>query len=275
MSPDTASLDSSPSTQRARPMLRWWRLTWPLPAVLGWTLGCLVHLQARAGGADTAAAMALAMLASVLPALAAGSRWRAALVVLGTPVLLTLGGIAQDLPTWIWLLPAALLLLAYPMASWSDAPFFPTRKGALNELPRVVRLGSHATVLDAGCGLGHGLKALHAAFPQARVRGVERSLPLSWLCSRLCPWAEVRRGDMWAQSWRGMDLVYLFQRPESMPRAMEKARRELRRGAWLVSLEFEACEWKPMAQLRTPGGKPVWVYRVPAAVSRPVGHSRH
>ena len=203
MSPDSVSLQAAGSTESAHPVARVRRLVWPLPAVLGWILGCLVHLQARAEGADTAQAMLWAMVATGVPALAAGSRWRAALVLLGTPVLLALSGAAHELPTWVWLLPVALLMWAYPMSSWRDAPFFPTRQGALAGLPKVLRLGSHATVLDAGCGLGHGLKALRAAFPQARVRGVERSLPLSWFCRRLCPWAEVRRGDMWAQSWRG------------------------------------------------------------------------
>ena len=50
--------------------------------------------------------------------------------------------------------------------------------------------------------------------------------------------ATVRRADIWAADWSGYDLVYLFQRPESMPRAAAKAARELRPGAWLASLEF-------------------------------------
>jgi hypothetical protein len=46
-----------------------------------------------------------------------------------------------------------------------------------------------------------------------------------------------------------------------MPRAAEKARAELRPGAWLVSLEFEAEGVKPVARLEGAQGKPVWVYR--------------
>ena len=58
-------------------------------------------------------------------------------------------------------------------------------------------------------------------------------------------------------------MVYLFQRPESMPRAVEKARAELKPGAWLVSLEFIAEELKPTAKLNSVEGKPVWLYRAP------------
>jgi hypothetical protein len=73
----------------------------------------------------------------------------------------------------------------------------------------------------------------------------------------------VRQGDIWHANWSSYDLVYLFQRPESMPRAVTKARAELKPFAWLVSLEFEALELKPHAVLRTVAGKPVWVYRAP------------
>jgi len=57
--------------------------------------------------------------------------------------------------------------------------------------------------------------------------------------------------------------VYLFQRPESMGRAADKARAELRPGAWLVSLEFEATQLQPSAHCSEPGGKMVWLYQAP------------
>jgi hypothetical protein len=50
-----------------------------------------------------------------------------------------------------------------------------------------------------------------------------------------------------------------------MARAIDKARRELRPGAWLASLEFEAPGLRPSAVLRAPGRKPVWLYRAPLA----------
>ncbi len=68
---------------------------------------------------------------------------------------------------------------------------------------------------------------------------------------------------MWAADGSVHDMVYLFQRPETMPRAVEKAAAELRAGAWLASLEFPAEDLKPTAVLRTVEGKPVWLYRAP------------
>ena len=105
-----------------------------------------------------------------------------------------------------------------------------------------LRPGEH--VLDAGCGLGHGLQALRLAYPQAQLHGIEWSWPLRAVCAVRCPWARVRQGDIWKADWSGYDMVYVFQRPESMARAAAKARAELRPGAWLVSLDFAATDRK-------------------------------
>ncbi len=119
-------------------------------------------------------------------------------------------------------------------------------------------------MLDAGCGLGDGLRELRREYPQARLEGLEWSWPLRVACGWRCRFARVRRGDIWRADWSAHDLVYLFQRPESMPRAVRKAQGELRTGAWLASLEFEAAELEPTAVLRAAdGGRPVWLYQAP------------
>jgi SAM-dependent methyltransferase len=173
------------------------------------------------------------------------------------------------MPAWVWLLLLLPVLAAYPLRAWRDAPFFPTPKAALTGLDALMQPPQR--VLDAGCGLGHGLAALHRLWPQAELHGVEWSPLLAWATAGRCRYAHVRRGDMWAGSWAGHDLVYVFQRPESMARAHEKARRELAPGAWLVSLEFGVPGIEASASLQgAPGGagaqrRPVWAYRMPAA----------
>jgi hypothetical protein len=87
---------------------------------------------------------------------------------------------------------------------------------------------------------------------------------MAWLCRLRCRFAEVRRGDMWAPSWAAHDVVYLFQRPESMARAHAKALAELRPGAWLVSLEFEVPGVPPTLRLPAGARRSVWCYRMPA-----------
>lgn len=243
-------------------------LPWPLPALLTWLLawGLFAGLRAPLGGGLPA--FAVAVVVSGLVALRGGTPWRRAFMALGFPVSLLASGLgAATLPGWAWLLPLALLLALYPASTWRDAPLFPTPQQALQGLALAAPLPPGARLLDAGCGLGAGLRELHTAYPQAELHGLEWSWPLAMLCALRCRFAQVRRGDIWAEDWSAYDLVYLFQRPESMPRALAKASAELKPGAWLVSLEFEALGHQPVAKLQNVAGKPVWLYRAPLRAS--------
>ena len=253
-------------------------LGWPLPAVLTWLAAWALAWALRAAGAPLWAALvlptALGACAALLPWVAT-TAWRRVFVAGGFPLSVLalglthgVGGQGASAMAWWWLAPLALLLLAYPRRAWRDAPVFPTPHGALAELTQHVKLPANARVLDAGCGMGDGLIELHRALPQARLEGVEWSALWRAVSAWRCPWATVRRGDMWADDWSAYDLVYLFQRPETMPRAMDKARREMRPGSWLVSLEFEARDaegraWQPVARWVLAGERPVWAYRIP------------
>ena len=238
-------------------------LIWPLPALLTWALAWAVFLGLRAFGLGSIAAFVVALLVSVLPAWTGRTPWRRIFMVAGFPLSLVASGAAAGLPAWAWLLPMGLLLVLYPRSTWGDAPLFPTPGNALQGLADVAPLGGSARVVDAGCGLGAGLIELHRVYPGAELHGLEWSWPLTLACQLRCRFAEVQRADIWAADWSGFDMVYLFQRPESMARAMEKADRELPVGAWLVSLEFEAVGFKPKARLEAVVGKPVWVYQTP------------
>ena len=253
-------------------------LPWPAPALLTWLAAwALAWALLRAGPAlgwpPVLAWAAAASLGAVVAAVLRGATgWRRLMVAGGFPVSALAGGAAAGLdaalPAWAWLLPLALLLAAYPLRAWRDAPLFPTPAGALAGLAALAPLPAGARVLDAGCGLGHGLAALHAQYPQARLEGIEWSWPWRLAAAARCRWARVRQGDMWAADWSGQALVYLFQRPESMARALAKAEAEMAPGAWLASLEFAVPGVAPAAVLRpaagAAGGKPVWLYRVGA-----------
>lgn len=239
-------------------------MTWPLPAVLVWGLSWMLFAALVSAGIAPLPALGVGCVLGVAASVLGTTWWRRVIIALGFPLSLAASG-AAALPAWAWLLPLLLLLLIYPLNAWRDAPLFPTPRHALKDLPANAPLAPGTRVLDAGCGLGDGLLALHEAYPQARLHGLEWSWPLRALCALRCPWARVRQGDIWRADWSGYGMVYLFQRPESMPRALAKACAELKPGAWLVSLEFEAHELKPFAVLKTEQGKPVWVYQVPVA----------
>jgi hypothetical protein len=241
--------------------------SWPLPALVTWAIAWALYRLLHDAGASPLGAAVLAAASAVAPAALADRPTRRRVTLLGFPASLMLAGIAAAGPAWPWLLGLALLALAYPLGSWRDAPFFPTPADALQAMPAAAPLAAGARVLDAGCGLGHGLAALRGAYPCASFEGVESSWPLALAARLRYRWARVRRGDMWAADWSGFDLVYLFQRPESLPRALAKARREMRPGSWLASLEFAHPTAHPDAMATCPDGRPLWLYRTRTAVA--------
>jgi SAM-dependent methyltransferase len=242
------------------------RLTWPLPALLSWALAWALFVALR--GVDLSLAIGVGMAAGAALSAVGTTRWRRVFIALGFPLSLAASGLAGAMPAWGWLLPLVLLALVYPLNAWRDAPVFPTPSGALRGLAQLAPLSAAARVLDAGCGLGDGLCELRREYPQAALHGLEWSWPLRFACAWRCRSARVRRGDIWAADWSGYDLVYVFQRPESMARAAEKATRELRPGAWLVSLEFDVPGLAATKVLEFADGRRVWLYRVPFRARR-------
>jgi SAM-dependent methyltransferase len=248
------------ATVLTMPLKRLSVLPWPLPAVLAWGLAWGLHALSLSLGLALPGAVLIACSAGAALALLAHGTVRRACVAAGYPI--SLFALQGSVPAWAWGLVLLPLLLAYPLRAWRDAPFFPTPADAFAGLRE--RLPQPKQVLDAGCGAGHGLLALRRLWPQAQLHGLEWSPLLSlwarWRCRRAA--TTVQRGDMWAQPWTGFDLVYLFQRPESMARAWAKACADMPSGSHLLSLEFAVPGVKPQAELRCPDGRPLWLYRV-------------
>ncbi|MEO8543193.1 MAG: class I SAM-dependent methyltransferase [Burkholderiaceae bacterium] len=238
------------------------RLPWPLPAVIVWAIGWLVYLGGARLGLTPGTALGCAVLAGLLLSLTGSTGWRRLIMAAGFPVSL-MGSGAAVVPAAVWLLMLVVLLLFYPFKAWRDAPLFPTPAGALDGLPAQLPLPAGALVLDAGCGLGAGLRALHAAYPQVLLHGLEWSWPLRGACALRCRWARVRHGDIWQADWKPYAMVYLFQRPESMARAAAKAGAQMRDGAWLVSLEFPIAGQQADIEQSLPNGRSLWAYRLP------------
>lgn len=241
------------------------RLPWPLPAVLCWLGGLLAWQAALWLGAAWWQAFACALLASALGARSCTGRWRRLMAATGGPLaLLVLAAPESGVPPLAWGGAAVLGLLLYPPGAWRDAPWFPTPAGGLAGLAQACAAHPPLAVLDAGCGVGHGLVELRRQFPTAELHGIESSRLLLAMAARRCRWARLQQGDIWQASWAQFQLVYVFQRPESMRRAYDKAMCELPAGGWLASLEFEVPGVEPFARLepgrRSGQVKPVWLY---------------
>jgi hypothetical protein len=246
--------------------MRFGKIPWPLPAVLVWLSSWGVFYLTQSLGIGFNSALLMAVCLGAVLSTMGQTWWRKSFIAGGFPVsfliLFSFDGL-MGLPAWFWLIPLCVLLLIYPIRSWQDAPLFPTPANTLSLLSSKAPLPLKAKVMDAGCGLGHGLDALRIAYPQADLTGVEWSRLLCWVCQMRCPWAKISRGNIWEVNWSDFNLVYVFQRPESMQRAANKAMKELKPGAWMVSLEFEADALVFSSQFHSSGGKIVWLYQAP------------
>ncbi len=237
---------------------------WPLSALWVWLAAWLAH--GLLAGLGPGPALAGGALVGGALAWLQRERWRRLITAAGFPAsALALGWQGGG---WWWLLPLGLLWWLYPRRAWTEAPLFPTPCGALAALPALLPLPPGARVLDAGCGVGDGLRELLRAYPRARVEGVEWSRPLAWVARWRAPGAAVRRGDLWADDWSAFVLVYVFQRPESMPRLWAKACAELAPGAALVSLGFAVPEVEPAASWQAPDGQAARLY-LPGRIAAP------
>ena len=142
------------------------------------------------------------------------------------------------------------------------------RRGALRGLAAPSPLADGARVLDAGCGLGDGLRELRREYPRAALAGIEWSWPLR---ARLRAALPLRARA--ARRHVGGGLVGLrpglssSSGPRAWQRAADKAGRELKPGAWLASLEFEIVTQQPTRVLRAADGRSLWLYRLPFAGS--------
>lgn len=216
-------------------------MLWPTSALLTWGLGWFLwRLVEPPFGA------AAALLVCSVSAWAHRRPMRRWITLAGLPLALLAHGVAW--PAWMWLLLLLVGLALYPPSRWSEAPLFLTPARALEGLAQRLVLPVGRRILDAGCGTGAALQALHREFPDACLAGTEASALLAAWARWRCPWAVIRRGDLWAEDWSGVDLVYVFLRPETMAKILLKARAELRPGAYLLSLDFPLPEVQPHAR---------------------------
>ena len=238
-----------------------WSLAWLLA---GWVVS-LGHEPLVGVAAGSIVSLGLARVTS--------TGVRRFIIAGGFPLSVAACGWAGSIPAWTWLVPLGVLLLVYPVAAWRDAPLFPSAATALDGLQSRLNLAADARLLDAGCGLGHGMRALRREWPDAHVSGVERSRILALVCALVRPKDCVRCADMWRVSWKDFDLVYLFQRPESMAQAWNKACMELRPGAWLVSLDFPVPGQRPDVVIERPSERALFAYSVQSTGSTRSDHS--
>ncbi|THF61355.1 class I SAM-dependent methyltransferase [Pseudothauera rhizosphaerae] len=141
-----------------------------------------------------------------------------------------------------WYLGAFLALVAVYWTSFrTQVPLYLSNQPTVAEFARLLPAGRPLQVLDLGSGTGTLLRPLARLRPDCRFTGIEAA-PAPHVLARLLagrqPNLVLHRGDFFAESWSAYDVVYAFLSPVPMAMVWQKACRELRADALLVSNSF-------------------------------------
>jgi SAM-dependent methyltransferase len=165
-------------------------------------------------------------------------------------------------PNW-YLAAFVILVLVFWNSFRSQVPLFLSNAHSAAAVAGLLPRGKPARILDLGSGTGALLRPLARLRPDCRVEGMESapaSYALSWLLCRSQPNISVARGDFWAISWTGYDLVYAFLSPVPMDEVWAKAAAELHPGALLVSNSFPVDGEEPVFVIEVPDRRRTRLY---------------
>src|SRR5262245_4054596 len=123
-----------------------WITRWPLPALLSWLAAWFIYAVTLGAGLAPGPAMALGAAVGAALGWLQHERWRRLIVALGFPASVLALGWQGGASGLLWLAPLALLWWLYPRRAWTEAPLFPTPRGALERLPALVPLPPGARV---------------------------------------------------------------------------------------------------------------------------------
>ncbi|MCL2831359.1 MAG: class I SAM-dependent methyltransferase [Betaproteobacteria bacterium] len=148
-----------------------------------------------------------------------------------------------------WFLAAFIVsVLIFRGAARDQIPLYLSTRATAEAVASLMPEESSMRCVDLGAGFGSLLRPLAALRPKGDYVGIENA-PLTWLIGRLMTLGRRniswRWGDLWSTPLSGFDLVYVFLSPAPMPELWEKALREMRPGALLVSNSFPVPELEP------------------------------
>ena len=189
------------------------------------------------------------------------SKWKKILIFLGFPISSLLLQINQNPNTILWFTLLIILVIIYPPISWRDAPLYPTPKDSLIGLNKVLNLKSDDKILDFGSGAGHGIKAIQSEWANNHIFGVENSSLLFLYTKIKYPQSKIIFKDMWDIDLSQFNVLYVFQRPDTMNKIWEKAKKEMPKNSFIISLSFPIQNASPIYQKKLTNHN-IYIYRI-------------
>ena len=221
-----------------------------LPAGL-WPLA----LSQAVGAACTAAALRSA-------------RWWLPIHLLFVPLALLTRSVGLA-PGW-YLGAFSLLALIYWSSFRTQVPLYLSNRKTAAAVADLLPQGRSVTALDIGSGTGSLLRMLARVRADSRFTGIENApapWALGWLLGRNLANLDWRRGDFFAHSWQGYDVVYAFLSPVPMAAVWHKAVHDMVPGSLLISNSFEIPDLRAerIVEVDDRRRTRLLLYRIPAA----------
>lgn len=148
------------------------------------------------------------------------------------------------------IISGGILLGCFLALSWfagSDAPYVPTKFIRIKKLLKKVPLKKE-TFYELGSG--DGRVVIEAAKLGANAYGIEQSL-LRVLYSRFqsIKNAHFIHGDIFKQDLSNADIVFVFLLPKGVEKLEPKLKKELKKGAIVITQTFHFKNWKPYKKI--------------------------
>ncbi len=199
------------------------------------------------GGGLWPAAIAQGLAAAGMATVLRSERWWLPIHLLFVPSLLAATTLGLD-PRW-YLAAFVLMALVYGSAFRTRVPLFLSNQQTVAVVGGELDKRPHGALLDIGSGTGSLLRPLARAHPGWHFLGIESAPLPHWLACVLARGQgnlRLDRGDFFARDWGEFDIVYAFLSPIPMGQVWEKACREMKPGALLLSNSFPVPDVEPV-----------------------------
>lgn len=183
-------------------------------------------------------ALVQGVIATTLAYLLVMDRWWLWIHLLFAPALVLVA--LTGLPPWLFLTGFFLLFLVHGATYRTQVPTHLSRREAIAAVVKLLPSQPGFSCIDLGCGFGGVLGALARSRRDGKYCGIEAALlpfVASWIRGRIDGYP-TRWGNLWDVDLAGYDVVYAYLSPAAMPRLWEKAQREMRPDAVLISNNF-------------------------------------
>ncbi|MBI4835838.1 MAG: N-6 DNA methylase [Candidatus Abawacabacteria bacterium] len=142
----------------------------------------------------------------------------------------------------------AILLVITVYVLLIGAPFIPTPQPVVEHMVKVAKLKKGMTVMDPGCGDARMLVTACKMHPEVRGIGYELFF-IAYILAKIRTWKFRNRIKIWFRNsdhadLSEVDVMFCYMLYKPLGRNADKYKRELKKGAKIISYAFEIPGWQ-------------------------------